>query len=287
MCRCLFVSDLHGNPAKYAKLLAALKNEQPAALFMGGDLLPSGFSMANARLQVPDDFIGDFLIPEFERLRENLAERYPRIFLIMGNDDPRADEPDIVNGDERGLWDYCHNRQLELGQFTVYGYAYSPPSPLLLKDWERYDVSRGVDPGCASPEEGQYSVPVEESVKKWATIAQDLNDLAGDADLSQSVFLFHTPPYQTNLDRAALDGRMIDHVPLDVHVGSIAMRRFIEERRPLLTLHGHIHESARLTGSWRDLIGTTHAYSAAHDGPELSLIRFDLKNPVEATRVLV
>jgi len=35
-------------------------------------------------------------------------------------------------------------------------------------------------------------------------------------------------------------------------VGSIAVRRFIEERQPLLTLHGHIHESARLTGDWRE-----------------------------------
>jgi hypothetical protein len=43
-----------------------------------------------------------------------------------------------------------------------------------------------------------------------------------------------------------------DHVPLDVHVGSVAVRRFIEDRRPLLTLHGHIPESALLTGSWRE-----------------------------------
>lgn len=40
------------------------------------------------------------------------------------------------------------------------------------------------------------------------------------------------------------------YAPMDVHVGSIALRRFIEARQPLLTLHGHVHESARLTGSW-------------------------------------
>jgi len=40
--------------------------------------------------------------------------------------------------------------------------------------------------------------------------------------------VLHSPPYDTGLDRAALDGRSVDHAPLDVHVGSIAIRRFIE-----------------------------------------------------------
>jgi Icc-related predicted phosphoesterase len=79
----------------------------------------------------------------------------------------------------------------------------------------------------------------------------------------------------------------VEHVPLNVHVGSIAVRRFIEERQPLVTLHGHVHESARLTGSWRDRIGRTHLFSAAHDGPELALVRFDLEDPASATRELL
>ena len=90
-----------------------------------------------------------------------------------------------------------------------------------------------------------------------------------------------------NIDRLAAEGRIIDHAPLDPHVGSIAIRRFIEDRQPLLTLHGHIHESARVTGSWRDAIGRTHAFNAAHHGPELALVRFDLENLEAATRELV
>ena len=81
---------------------------------------------------------------------------------------------------------------------------------------------------------------------KYGTIKEDLEALTGEADLARAVFLFHTPPHETKLDRAALDGKMVDHVPLDLHVGSIAVRRFIEARHPLLTLHGHIHESPRL-----------------------------------------
>jgi Icc-related predicted phosphoesterase len=101
------------------------------------------------------------------------------------------------------------------------------------------------------------------------------------------VFLFHTPPFETSLDRAATDDKTVDHVPLDLHVGSIAVRRFIEARQPLVTLHGHIHESARLTGSWRYRLGRTYAFSAAHDGPELALVSFDLTDLDSATRELL
>ena len=80
---------------------------------------------------------------------------------------------------------------------------------------------------------------------------------------------------------------MVDHAPVDVHIGSIAIRRFIEERRPFLTLHGHAHESARLTGSWRERIGDTWCFNAAHDGPELAVVSFPLDDPEAAERTLL
>jgi hypothetical protein len=40
-------------------------------------------------------------------------------------------------------------------------------------------------------------------------------------------------------------------------------------------------------GSWRDRLGRTHLMSAAHDGPELALVRFDLEDVAGATRTLV
>jgi len=102
----------------------------------------------------------------------------------------------------------------------------------LLKDWERYDISRHVDPGCLS--------------------------------LEEALFLFHAPPYRTSLDQAAL-----------------------HRRQPLVSLHGHVHEPSRLSGSWRDRLGRTYCYSAAWNGPELAVVRFDLERPAEAERLLL
>ena len=284
---CFFVSDLHGHVDRYEKLFAAIADERPGAVFLGGDLLPSGL-LPGATLDLGHrDFVNDFLATSFSKLRTSLAADYARVMLILGNDDPRFEEPAILDVAIRGVWEYIHARRIQLGETSVYGYSFVPPTPFMLKDWERYDVSRYVDVGCISPEAGYRSVAVSEQEVRYATIREDLEKLAGHDTLEQAVFLFHSPPYQSHLDRAALDGRVIDHVPLDVHVGSIAIRQFIETRQPLVTLHGHVHESARLTGSWKDEIGRTVCLSAAHDGPELALVRFDLDNPTAATRELM
>jgi len=285
--QCFFASDLHGRVDRYRTLLVRIQADRPDAVFLGGDLLPMPLAAMRARDVGPPDFVRAFLEVELSRLRDALGDAYPEIFLILGNDDPRVEESAVLEVADRGLWRYAHNRRLEFADLTVYGYSYIPPSPFLLKDWERYDVSRFVDPGAVSPEEGRRSVPRPARETRHATILEDLERLVGEDDLARAIFLFHSPPYQTKLDRAALDGRSVDYVPLDVHIGSIAIQRFIAARQPLITLHGHVHESARLTGEWCDRIGETYLFSAAHDGPELALVRFDPDAPEDASREIL
>jgi uncharacterized protein len=282
---CFFATDLHGHTDRYDKLIGSIIRERPTAMFLGGDLLPrSGFSAIESERA---DFVHDYLVPTFTRTRDALGPDYPDIFLILGNDDPRCEEESFVAAASDGLWHYIHQQKFLLGAFPIYGLAYVPPTPFLLKDWERYDVSRYIPPGCISPEEGYRSVPTDESGIKWGTIEKDLASLVGEDPLDRAVFLLHTPPCDTPMDRAALDGKIYEHVPMDVHVGSIAVSRFIDERQPLLTLHGHIHESTRLTGEWKIQIGRTVCINGAHDGPELALVRFNLESPETATRDLL
>ena len=275
---CLFTSDLHGSPDRYRSLLRVLEEEQPDALLIGGDL----FSLHTS----PTELMHDLFYPGLRRLQQQ-GSSGARVFVILGNDDPRALERLLKEGEQEGLLEYMHMRSAPLGPYWVCGYAFVPPTPFLLKDWERYDVSRHTDPGCVSPEEGHRSVPAEPHRVRHATIAQDLAELSRHCVPAETIFLFHSPPYQTALDRAALDGKWVDHVPLDVHVGSIAIKRFIEKRQPRVTLHGHIHEAPRLTGRWKEIIGSTVALSGCHDGPALALVRFDPEYPQKATRELI
>lgn len=269
-----FASDLHGIRSRYDALASAIERESPEAVLLGGDLLPK---------ERTREFIDSVLVRTFAGLRERMGERYPRVLLIFGNDDPRMFEPDVCR---HALWSYMDRRCEAVGKYRVYGYPFVPPTPFTLKDWERYDVSHYVPPGATSPEDGDRSVEIGPMEPRYATIAADLEKLIGSEDVSAAIFLMHSPPYETALDRAALDGRMVDWVPVDVHVGSIAIRRFIENHQPRVTLHGHIHESSRLTGRWLDRIGRTVIISAAHEPPQLALVRFDPRDPAAATREL-
>lgn len=282
-----FVSDLHGREKCYQKLFSAVSEDIPKAVFCGGDLLPSGTLLFTAKNSTGDNFIDDFLAPELLKLKNVLQRDFPRFFIILGNDDARSEESVILRYEQRSIWSYMHQRKLAFMDFQIYGYACVPPTPFALKDWERYDVSHFVDPGAVAPEEGRLTAAVSEREILEHTIQEDLDRLSAGDPLDQAIFLFHAPPYRTGLDRAALDNQSVEHVPLDVHVGSIAIQRFIRDRQPLVTLHGHVHESARLTGTWQEKIGRTYAFSAAHDGPELALVCFDPADPGNAIRRLL
>ena len=282
-----FVSDLHGQTKRYLTLFELARREIPRGIFLGGDLLPHGMDSSWKSSPAQEDFLLDFVFPELRGLKKDLGKDYPRIFVILGNDDPRFHEDSLLDGEKEGLLHYLHGRKTDYGPFMVYGYSCIPPSPFLLKDWERYDVSRFVDPGCLSPEEGRRTAGPTDRTIRFTTITEELVELTGKDDLTCAICLFHSPPYDCNLDRAALDGKRVDHVPLDVHIGSIAIQKFIAEKQPILTLHGHVHESRTLTGEWWDQFGRTVSYSAATEKPELALVRFDPHHPDSASLELV
>lgn len=281
--KCFLVADLHGFTEQYKKLFDAILQHKPDAVFMAGDLLPATSVYGRER---SDNFLKTFFIPALRKLKAELKAYYPQIFLILGNDDPRCEEVHLLKAEEEALLHYMHNKLIEWKGYQVMGLSYIPPTPFLLKDWERYDVSRFVDPGCTHPMEGHHTVEPLEDVH-YFTIEENLQYLSKGIFPSKLICLFHSPPYQSNLDRADLDGQMIDYVPFDVHVGSIAIQRFFQQQQPLLGLHGHVHESSQLTGNWQDSIDRTRVFSAAWDGPELALVVFDLNNLATANRRLL
>ncbi|MBI9101515.1 MAG: metallophosphoesterase [Spirochaetales bacterium] len=283
MRKVFFVSDLHGKRGKYEKLFHQLKEDIPEILFIGGDILPPSMLSLNAFDPYHQDFISNYLKLEFQKLREELVEKYPEVYIILGNDDPRFEEAALISAGENGLWTYLHDRNITSGKYRFFGYSFIPPSPFLLKDWEKFDISRYVDVGAVSPLEGERTFPASYDEIEFASIQNDLEkSLKGD--LSMSVLLFHVPPYDTSLDLADIGHRFVDHVPLDPHIGSIAVKRLIEERQPYITLHGHAHETVRLSGQWCEKIGSTVSFSAACEDDDLVIISFTLEEPGDVIR---
>jgi Icc-related predicted phosphoesterase len=75
----------------------------------------------------------------------------------------------------------------------------------------------------------------------------------------------HVPPFRSSLDDAPMVDEDLRPVIKGGHlviapVGSTAVRQFIEETQPCLSLHGHIHECHRATR-----IGATQAVNPGSD----------------------
>ena len=82
-----------------------------------------------------------------------------------------------------------------------------------------------------------------------SALGDRLENLAAQLDPRvPTLFNLHCPPRDTQLDRApalTADLKLIldGGEPRMIHVGSSAVRTLIEKYRPILSLHGHIHES--------------------------------------------
>ncbi len=224
-----------------------MEAERPAAVFLAGDLAHSA------------SFVDRFLRPGFLALRS--ADYAPQVFIVPGNEDPASAVPAYQRGQAEGAWRWLQSQSASLGRWRVHGYGCVPPTPFTRKDWERHDLRPGA------------GLPTRRSIR------QELAEQLQGEDLQHAVLLLHTPPYGA-LDDAGLHGR-------DPHVGSHALRELIERRQPWLTLHGHVHGTARRTGRWMERWGRTVMLSGTHDGPELALVRFELEAPWEARRELV
>jgi uncharacterized protein len=75
-------------------------------------------------------------------------------------------------------------------------------------------------------------------------------------DMGRAIFNFHAPPYGTGLDEApALDAtlRPIHGGAVMKPVGSTAVRDAITKHQPMLSVHGHIHESRGIKKMGRTL----------------------------------
>jgi uncharacterized protein len=286
MNTCFFVSDLHGKMSRYEALFKLIIKEKPDFVFIGGDLMPHR-TIEQSKLPIEGEgFIRDFLIRKFEGLKEKMDCAYPEVFLIPGNDDQKILFNTVSEGETADLWRNLHNHCIVIGKYRFYGYACVPPTPFMLKDWDRFDVSKSIDPGCISPVDGNYSMPPDHDPQS-ATIQNDLQVLTQNDTMEFSVMLFHSPPFDSMLDCVDTLKRKTEQKSVGMHVGSKAIRNLIDEKQPYITMHGHIHESAGITGHWKQVFGRTWSFNAAHDGSELAVIKFELNDPLSATRRLI
>jgi Icc-related predicted phosphoesterase len=268
-----FASDLHGSEVCFKKFVAAAKFYGADTLLLGGDIsakivvpvVRAGGGTYRAELHGQPERVDESAVEEFEhrawnsglytermdpdeyqhyvdhpgdveRLFDRVMRRTVRrwleyaktrladspviIYTAPGNDDPAAvDEVLLEHGDERVRFTEGEIVEIAPGmQMLSTGYTNVTP----------WDTHR------------EYS---EEEIR--VHLKQMTDRLANPAT---AIFNIHVPPYNSRLDTAPLLGQDLKVKTaaggvITAPVGSTSVREAIEQVQPLLTLHGHIHES--------------------------------------------
>jgi Icc-related predicted phosphoesterase len=270
----VYTSDLHGIRDLYLELFELATQKKAQVIIIGGDMLPIHGPFQYS-LQEQEDFIYTFLEPVLRDFLSVLPQA--TVYAMLGNDDWQASNTHLRNLAEKGVLRLLHAEIHDLGDgYELIGYGHVPPTPFAIKDGERRDMEEdGVDgqrcTACLSQETKIAVVDPLNYFARMKSIEEELVLLPTPQDFRKTIYVMHSPPFQTNLDRL-FDGRWI---------GSRAIRAFIERRQPYLTLHGHIHESSEISGTYLDQIGKTICINPGQATEELYAVVFELENVSE------
>ncbi len=267
MPKVFFATDLHGSEVCWKKFLNAARFYDAHILICGGDMTGKaivpivsenghftftlgGVQQAVSAEQVPDVEANvrrkgyyplQMSVERLHELDEDPAKRAAcfqevmldgvdrwmklaaeklrgtgiRCFVCPGNDD-EMEVDDVIRRAE--LVELGEGRLVELEGFTMISTGWSNPTP-----WKTHR---------------------EESEEQLAQRIESMASQIGDQ--TRAIFNLHCPPYKSGLDEApAIDAdlRLLHGGRALRPVGSTAVREAIERHQPLISLHGHIHES--------------------------------------------
>jgi Icc-related predicted phosphoesterase len=167
-----------------------------------------------------EEWFADVMRVTFDRWLALADERLSpemRCFVMPGNDDPEGVDRSIS---EAAKVEECDGKIVSFGDYSMISLGYANRTP--------FDSPREL---------------TEEEI--YARVSA-LADEAGD--MSRMIFNLHVPPYDSSLDTApeldeTLAVVMSGSAPKMIGVGSTAVRELIEKYQPMLSLHGHVHES--------------------------------------------
>ena len=275
----LYTSDIHANPEHLYAMLKVAARDAVQAVIIGGDIVPHHLPEDDTLGVLPAQalYLKNVLIPAIEEFKKH---HQAAIYLDLANDDFICNR-NILKNHNFELFNLLHLQQHRFTEHVdIIGYMMVPPTPFYRKDWEKPDSPEmPYAPGNTVALDGFISINgqlVETFIDLAAndTIEKDLTRLSESID-RPFIFVAHSPPYQTPLD-------MLDS---GLHVGSISIKRFIEDwsRKGLLiaALHGHIHGAPYRSGSIQTIIENTVCINPGQDegrGSNLRYVLLELKD---------
>lgn len=265
----LYTSDLHGSKRHYEMLLNFLCYRPCDVLVLGGDMTPDG------SWQNPYPHVSEFIRQDYRWFLEqaHLSCNGLSILAVFGNHDWNFAIDEMAALEKQDLVVMLsHDHLVTRGGMNFLGLSYSPPSPHTIKDFERRDTRDSdltdFDGGVWSLESGCLEAA---PAREFFAAHESIEEMLSQAPQAQRdlVFVSHPPPAQTSLDP----------LPEFGHVGSVAVRRFIETTQPVLSLHGHIHEAPRESGHYTERLGRCLCVNAGQERQRLCAFWWDSEKP--------
>jgi hypothetical protein len=310
--RLLFVTDLHASEVTFRKLMNAVEIYEATILVIGGDLAgkrvvpvisnANGYATSVSGEEVVVDASE---LPDLLTKVKNLGQ-YP---VILSAEECQAlgEDPDGVH---RRFLDAANAR---LDDWTARLAAKFEPKgiPIYITggnddymsieeilDAAPWVVNAGdkvieVIPGVEMISTGfgnptPWNCPRDVSEEDLLRIITTMADKLERPE--SAIFNLHVPPYGSGLDQAPLlDTRVTPPRPIvgeSAPVGSTAVRQVIEKYRPLIGLHGHIHESRGI-----QRVGVTTCINPGSEYTEgllrSAIVDFDKKGGLRNAQLLV
>jgi uncharacterized protein len=266
-----FATDIHGSEVCLRKFLNAAKFYGCDTIIMGGDItgkmivpiVDRGQGMHTAtlygrKLEVSDDGMA--------KLRKTITDAgYYAYETTPGEMEQLSADPDAVTELFATLMHDTLGRWLELAEDKLAGsgvrcfFAPGNDDPAFVDDILRssafvinpeealVDLGDGITMiSVGYSNKTPWDSPRELPEAELAAYIGEQAEALGNTD--RVIFNFHVPPRDTPIDQAVLldpEFRPImkSGVPVISGVGSTAVRAALEKYQPMLSLHGHIHES--------------------------------------------
>jgi len=241
----LYITDLHGVKWKYERIYEIAISSGIDILIDGGDMLPT-----RPNFFIQDDFILEFLEPNFKKIdAQNIY------YLFMPGNDDLIIHDDLLN-EIANKYKYIQNiqdKKVTINGFEFIGMNWVTDLPFGLKDRARMDTNdfefpKQIGKPIISTKNGLKTIDNWFAyAKSLPTLKEELEKLVMPENMDKSIYVIHMPPSDVSLD-VCRDAR---------RVGSKAIYKFLKTHQPLLSLHGHIHESPEMTNKWFNKIGKT------------------------------
>jgi len=270
--RIFFTSDLHGSEKCFKKFINAAHAYKANVLVVGGDL--TGKRIVPIVKQADNTYKTRFLGENVILKNEDELEKAKKQIKSVGYYVHVADESEIqlLREDEKKL----EERFAESMTETIASWVRFAEEKLRGSEVKVYmmpgnDDDYSIDPlleghdVVVNPNDKIFFINDHEmlslgyaNMTPWRCprditeheLGSKIEGLASRIDrMDRAIFNIHVPPYKTTIDLAPeLDEKFRPKAAggggvIMSNVGSTAVRKAIETHQPLLTLHGHIHDS--------------------------------------------